>query len=170
MGAIIQIEENRANNNIYVNNSKYLIVFIMKQDSHSNSDIRNIYKMKNIAVVGMSKNEEKAGHFVPKYLMDHGYNIIPVNPTITEVLGKKSYPTISDVPEKIDIVDIFRRSEDVPAVIDDAVNKKDEVKVIWMQSGIYNEDAERKAKQHGMDVVYNRCMMEEHRRLFSSEI
>ena len=147
-----------------------MIVFIMKQDSHSDSDIRNIYKMKNIAVVGMSKNEGKAGHFVPKYLIDQGYNIIPVNPTITEVLGKKSYPTIADVPEKIDIVDIFRRSEDVPAVIDDALHKKDEIKVIWMQSGIYNEDAERKAKQHGMDVVYNRCMMEEHRRLFSAEL
>jgi len=142
----------------------------VKQDSHSDPDIRNIYRMKNIAVVGMSKNEEKAGHFVPKYLMDRGYNIIPVNPTIAEVLGKKSYPTIADIPEKIDIVDIFRRSEDVPAVIDDALNKKDEIKVIWMQSGIYNEDAERKAKQHGMDVIYNRCMMEEHIRLFSSEL
>src|SRR5919206_1931119 len=135
--------ENPANNNNNISEqSKVLIIFIMKQDSHSDSDIRNIYKMKSIAVVGMSKNEEKAGHFVPKYLMDHGYNIIPVNPTITELLGKKSYPTISDVPEQIDIVDIFRRSEDVPAAIDDAVNKKDEVKVIWMQSGIYNEDAE----------------------------
>jgi uncharacterized protein len=147
-----------------------MIIFIVKQDSHSDPDIRNIYRMKNIAVVGMSKNEEKAGHFVPKYLMDRGYNIIPVNPTIAEVLGKKSYPTIADIPEKIDIVDIFRRSEDVPAVIDDALNKKDEIKVIWMQSGIYNEDAERKAKQHGIDVVYNRCMMEEHRRLFSAEL
>jgi uncharacterized protein len=161
--------ENPANDNIYPISLKYLIVFMMKQDSHSDSDIRNIYKMKNIAVVGMSKNEGKAGHFVPKYLMDHGYNIIPVNPTITEVLGKKSYPTIADVPEKIDIVDIFRRSEDVPAVVDDAILKKDEIKVIWMQSGIYNEDAVMKAKQHGMDVVYNRCMMEEHRRLFSAE-
>jgi uncharacterized protein len=147
-----------------------MILFIMKQDSHSDSDIRNIYRMKNIAVVGMSKNEGKAGHFVPKYLMDQGYNIIPVNPTITEVLGEKSYPTIADVTQKIDIVDIFRKSEDVPIVIDDALHKKDEIKVIWMQSGIYNEDAERKAKQHGMDVVYNRYMMEEHRRLFSAEL
>ena len=141
----------------------------MKQDSHSDSEIKNIYRLKNIAVVGMSKSEEKAGHFVPKYLIEHGYNIIPVNPTITEVLGRKSYPTIADIPEKIDIVDIFRRSEDVPAVIDDAINKKDEITVIWMQSGIYNENAEKKAKQNAIDVVYNRCMMEEHRRLFSGE-
>jgi uncharacterized protein len=141
----------------------------MKQDSHSDFEIRNIYGMKNIAVVGMSKNEEKAGHFVPKYLIEQGYNIVPVNPTITEVLGRKAYPTIADIPQKIDIVDIFRRSEDVPAVVDDAINKKDEINVIWMQSGIYNEKAEKKAKENGIDVVYNRCMMEEHRRLFSSQ-
>jgi uncharacterized protein len=141
----------------------------MKQDSHSDFEIKNIYGMKNIAVVGMSKNEEKAGHFVPKYLIEQGYNIIPVNPTITEVLGRKAYPRITDIPQKIDIVDIFRRSEDVPAVVDDAINKKDEINVIWMQSGIYNEKAEKKAKENGIDVVYNRCMMEEHRRLFSGQ-
>jgi predicted CoA-binding protein len=139
----------------------------MKRDSHSDSELMDIYRMKNIAVVGMSKNEEKAGHFVPKYLIEYGYNVIPVNPTVTEVLGRKSYPKIADIPEKIDIVDIFRKSEDVPTVIDDALKKKDKVKVIWMQSGIYNDNAELKAKEHGIDVIYNRCMMEEHRRLFS---
>jgi uncharacterized protein len=139
----------------------------MKRDSHSDSELMDIYRMKNIAVVGMSKNEEKAGHFVPKYLIEYGYNVIPVNPTVTEVLGRKSYSKIADIPEKIDIVDIFRKSEDVPTVIDDALKKKDKVKVIWMQSGIYNDNAELKAKEHGIDVIYNRCMMEEHRRLFS---
>ena len=104
--------------------------------------------------------------FVPKYLIEHGYNVIPVNPTITEVLGRKSYPTITDIPERVDVVDIFRKSEDVPPVIDDALNRKDHIKVIWMQEGIYNEEAEKKAKENGMDVVYNRCMMAEHRRLF----
>ena len=93
-------------------------------------------------------------------------NVIPVNPTISEVLGRKSYPTITDIPEKVDVVDIFRKSEDVPTVIDDALNRKDDIKVIWMQEGIYNEEAEKKAKENGMDVVYNRCMMAEHRRLF----
>jgi uncharacterized protein len=136
-----------------------------KQDSHSDSELRKIYQLKNIAVVGMSKNEEKAGHFVPKYLIEHGYNVIPVNPTITEVLSRKSYPTIADIPEKVDIVDIFRKSEDVPTVVEDAIKKKDQIKVIWMQEGIYNEEAENKAKGNGMDVVYNRCMMAEHRRL-----
>jgi predicted CoA-binding protein len=137
-----------------------------KQDSHSDSELKKIYQLKNIAVVGMSKNEEKPGNFVPKYLIEHGYNVIPVNPTISEVLGRKSYPTITDIPERVDVVDIFRKSEDVPPVIDDALNRKDDIKVIWMQEGIYNEEAEKKAKENGMDVVYNRCMMAEHRRLF----
>ena len=137
-----------------------------KQDSHSDSELKKIYQLKNIAVVGMSKNEEKAGNFVPKYLIEHGYNVIPVNPTISEVLGRKSYPTITEIPERVDVVDIFRKSEDVPPVIDDALNRKDNIKVIWMQEGIYNEEAEKKAMENGIDVVYNRCMMAEHRRLF----
>jgi len=137
----------------------------MKPDTHSASDIQKILELKNIAVVGMSKNEEKPAHFVPRYLLDHGYNVIPVNPTITEVLGRKSYSSIADVPADIDIVEIFRRSEDVPPVVNDAIKKKG-IKVIWMQSGIYNEEAERKAKENGVDVVFNRCMMVEHSRLF----
>jgi len=129
--------------------------------------LRKIYLLKNIAVMGMSKSEEKPAHFIPKYLIEHGYNVIPVNPTVTEVLGRKSYPSIADIGEKIDIVDIFRKSEDVLAVIDDVINrKKDDIKVIWMQEGIYNEEAEKRAKENGMDVVFNRCMMAEHRRLF----
>lgn len=137
-----------------------------KQDSHTDSQLKKIYELKNIAVVGMSKNGEKAGHYVPKYLIQHGYNVIPVNPTASEVLGRKSYSTVSDIPDRVDIVDIFRRSEDVLPVVDDAVHKKDQIKVIWMQEGIYNEEAEKLAKNNGLDVVFNRCMMAEHRRLF----
>ena len=135
------------------------------KDLHSDSELRKIYDLKNIAVVGMSKNEEKPAHFVPKYLIEHGYNVIPVNPTITEVLGRKSYPSIADMPEDVDVVDVFRRSEDAPVVVMDAMKKKG-IKVIWMQEGIYNEEAERKAKEKGIDVVFNRCMMVEHNRLF----
>jgi uncharacterized protein len=137
----------------------------MNTDTHSASDIRKILEQKNIAVVGMSKNEGKPAHFVPKYLIEHGYNVIPVNPTITEVLGRKSYSSIADIPDDVDVVDVFRRSEDVPPVVNDAINKKG-IKVIWMQSGIYNEEAERKAKENGIDVVFNRCMMVEHNQLF----
>lgn len=137
-----------------------------KQDSHTTSQLKKIYELKNIAVVGMSKNEEKAGHFVPKYLIQNGYNVIPVNPTVSEVLGRKSYSTITKIPERVDIVDIFRKSEDVPPIVDDAIHKKDQIKVIWMQEGIYSEEAEKKAKENGLEVVFNRCMMAEHKRLF----
>jgi uncharacterized protein len=141
----------------------------MDSDSHSDSEIKDFYQLKNIAVVGVSKNEQKPSHYVPRYLIEYGYNIIPVNPTVIEVLGKKSYPNIADIPEKIDIVDVFRRSDDLLSVIDDTIKKKDEVKVFWMQEGIYNQEAEKKAKENGIDVVYNRCMMAEHKRLFQAD-
>jgi uncharacterized protein len=133
----------------------------MNTDSHSASEIRKILKLRNIAVVGMSNTEGKPANFVPKYLIENGYNIIPVNPTTSEVLGRKSYASVSEIPEQVDIVDVFRRSEDVPIIVEDAINKKG-VKVIWMQSGIYNEEAERRAKENGIDVVFNRCMKVEH--------
>jgi uncharacterized protein len=138
---------------------------LIKSDTHSDDELRKIYDLKDIAVVGMSKNMEKAAHYVPKYLIEKGYNVIPVNPTTSEILGRKSYSSISEVPENIDIIDVFRRSEDVPNVIVDAMKKKG-IKYIWMQEGIYNEEAESKAKENGFDVIYNRCMMAEHRRLF----
>src|SRR4028119_1467928 len=107
----------------------------MDTDNHSASELQRVLQYKNIAVVGMSKNEGKPAHFVPKYLIDQGYNVIPVNPTVNEILGRKSYPAVSEIPEDVDVVDVFRRSEDVPSVIDDAIRKKG-IKVIWMQSGI----------------------------------
>ena len=137
----------------------------MERDSHTDDEIRNFYTLKNVAVVGMSKNEGKAAHYVPKYLIDHGYNVIPVNPTATEILGRKSYPTVSSIPDRVDVVDIFRRSEDVPAVVEDTL-KKEGIKVIWMQEGIYSKEAENMAKEKDIPAVYNRCMMAEHRRLF----
>lgn len=141
-----------------------------EKDTHTDTQIRKFYELRNIAVVGMSKNVEKPAHFVPKFLMEHDYNIIPVNPTTTEVLGRKSYPSLSEVPDSmdIDIVDVFRKSEDVPSVVDEAIKNKSKkgIKLIWMQLGIQNEEAEKKAKENGIDVIYNRCMMEEHKRLF----
>jgi predicted CoA-binding protein len=132
----------------------------MDSDSHSDSQIKEIFQLKNIAVVGLSKNED---------LIEYGYNVIPVNPTVSEVLGRKCYPSVAAINERIDVVDVFRKSEDIPAVIEDVLKKKDGIKVFWMQLGIYNEDAERKAKENGIDVVYNRCMMVEHERLFDDE-
>ena len=132
---------------------------------HTDSELKKIYNLKNIAVVGMSKNEGKPAHYVPQYLINNGYNVVPVNPTSTEILQRKSYQSVSDIKEDIDIVDIFRRSEDVLDVVRDAVKKKG-IKVIWMQEGIHNDEAEKIATENGIDVVFNRCMMAEHRRLF----
>jgi uncharacterized protein len=134
-------------------------------DKHTDKEIRSFYDFKNIAIVGMSTNERKPAYFVPKYLIERGFDVVPVNPTASEILGRKSYPSVMDIPQDIDIVDVFRRSEDVPAAVDDAIKKRG-LKVIWMQSGIHNEAAEKKAKENGIDVVFNRCMMEEHKRLF----
>jgi hypothetical protein len=136
----------------------------MDCDSHTDDEIRKIYSLKNIAVVGMSKNPDKAAHYVPKYLHDHGYNIIPVNPTATEILGKKCYPTLLDIPVEIDIVDVFRPSEQVKPVIEESVKIKP--KVIWLQEGIHNLEAETIAQKSGIKVVFNRCMLAEHQRLF----
>ena len=136
----------------------------MDEDSHTDEQIRQIYSLKNIAVVGMSKNPDKAAHYVPKYLDEKGYNIIPVNPTATEILGKKCYPSLLDIPVKIDIIDVFRPSDQVQPVIDEAIKIKP--KIIWLQEGIHNEKAEEVAKKAGIDVVFNRCMLAEHQRLF----
>jgi len=137
----------------------------MNTDSHSDADLREFYKMKNIAVVGMSKTDGKPANYVPKYLIGQGYNVIPVNPTAPEIMGRKSYPVVSSVQEPVDIVDVFRPSDDVLPVVLDAV-KKPGIKLIWMQLDIYNEQAEKLAKEKGIKVVYNRCMLEEHQRLF----
>ncbi len=139
----------------------------MNTDSFSNAELREILKMKNIAVVGMSKTDGKPANYVPKYLIEQGYNVIPVNPTSPEIMGRKSYPVVSSVQEPVDIVDVFRPSGDVLPVVQDAVKKPD-IKLIWMQLGIYNEEAEKLAKERGIKVVYNRCMLEEHQRLFGS--
>lgn len=136
----------------------------MEHDSHTDDEIRKIYSLKNIAVVGMSKNPDKAAHYVPKYLHEQGYNIIPVNPTTSEILGKTCYSSLLDIPDEVDIVDVFRPSDQVKPVIEESV--KIGPKVIWLQEGIHNPEAEAIAQKAGINVVYNRCMLAEHRRLF----
>jgi len=116
-----------------------------------------------IAVVGLSPDPSRASYSVANYLKNKNYRIIPVNPKHPEVLGEKSYPKLSDIPEKVDLVDIFRRPEHVPPIVDEAIKIK--AKVIWMQSGIVNQDAARKAKEAGLEVVMDRCMYVEHCRL-----
>ncbi len=135
----------------------------MEQDSFSDQQIREILLLNKVAVVGMSKHSSKAAHYVPKYLAENGYDITPVNPTTDKILGKKCYDSISEIPEDIDIVDVFRPSDQVLSVIQEAIKKKP--KVIWLQEGIHNVKAEKLARQVGIKVIFNRCMLAEHRRL-----
>ena len=135
----------------------------MNTDSHSDEEITQILRMKKVAVIGMSKYEEKAAHFVPKYLLQNGYDVTPVNPTTHEILEKKCYTEITDVPHDVDIVDVFRPSEDVSTIINGVIKKKP--KVMWLQEGIHNIEAENLAMNSGIDVVYNRCMLADHQRL-----
>lgn len=117
---------------------------------------------KTIAVVGLSSRKFRVSHGVSSYLQSVGYRIIPVNPNETSVLGEKAYATLEDVPEKIDIVDIFRRSEFVPEVVDSAIRVG--AKAVWMQEGVIHEEAAAKAKAAGLLVVMDRCILKEHRR------
>jgi predicted CoA-binding protein len=118
---------------------------------------------KTIASVGLSSNPGKESYWIVKYLQDQGYHVIPVNPTADEILGEKSYPDLDSIPEKIDVVQVFRKPEDVPPVVDSAI--KAGAKVVWMQEGIVNEEAAQKARQAGLQVVMDACMRATHRRL-----
>lgn len=137
------------------------------RDNHSDNEIRKMYNFKNIAVVGMSRDPVKAAHFVPKYMIERGYNIIPVNPSANEILGKRTYAKVSDIKSQVDIIDVFRPSEDVYSVVEDSV-KKPGLKVIWLQEGIHNAEAEKMALDNKINVVFNRCIMAEHMRLFNT--
>ena len=136
----------------------------MQQDDHSDEQIRDILSLKKVAVIGMSKSSFKAAHFVPKYLADNGYDITPVNPSSDEILGIKCYDSISKVNEDIEIVDIFRPSDQILPFVKEAIKKKP--KVIWLQEGIHNSEAEELARKEGIQVVFNRCMLAEHQRLY----
>ncbi|HEY1221679.1 MAG: CoA-binding protein [Bryobacteraceae bacterium] len=118
---------------------------------------------RTIAVVGLSARLSRPSHGVAEYLQRAGYRIIPVNPNVAEVLGEKSYPSLDAVAEPVDIVDIFRRPEHVPAIVEAAIRKG--AKTIWMQEGVVHEDAARRAESAGLSVVMDRCILKEHRRL-----
>ena len=115
---------------------------------------------KTIAIVGLSDSPNRTSYGVSQYMQSQGYRIIPVNPAITESLGEKAYPTLSDVPEKIDIVNVFRRSEFVPEVVEEAIRLG--VPAIWMQEGVVHEEAAEKARVAGIIVVMDRCILKEH--------
>ena len=135
----------------------------MERDDHSDEEIRKILSLTNVAVVGMSKNPQKAAHYVPKYLSENGFNIIPINPTASEILDRKCYSNVNEIENSVDIVDVFRPSDQVLPVVEEAIKKKPQV--IWLQEGIHHFEAEELALSVGIDVVFNRCMLAEHQRL-----
>ncbi len=122
-----------------------------------------LQKSKAIAVVGLTDGPPRPSYGVSSYMQSQGYRIIPVNPNITQSLGEKAYASLLDVPEEIDIVNIFRRSEFVPEVVEQAIQLK--VPAIWMQEGVVHEEAAEAARKAGIFVVMDRCILKEHRRL-----
>ena len=116
-----------------------------------------------VAVVGLSSKPNRPGYTIPAYLQEQGYRIIPVNPALTEVLGEKAYASLHEIPESVDIVQVFRRSEDVPPVVEEAIAIG--AKVVWMQAGIVNEQAAARAREAGIQVVMDTCMGATHRAL-----
>lgn len=122
---------------------------------------------KTLAVVGLSSKPSRPSHGVASYMQKHGYRIIPVNPHEDSVLGEKAYAAVDLVPDAVDVVVIFRRPEFVPEAVDQAVRKG--AKVVWMQEGVANEDAARRAREAGLEVVQDRCILKEHAKRFVSQ-
>jgi hypothetical protein len=135
----------------------------VNRDSHSDEQILDILSLKKIAVIGMSKHSSKAAHYVPKYLIDNGYDVTPVNPTAEKILDVTCYDSISEIDADVDIIDVFRPSEQISSIICDCIEKKP--KVIWLQEGIHDFESEELARKAGIIVVFNRCMLAEHQRL-----
>ena len=133
-----------------------------------NTDIPTLRRLlktsQTIAMVGLSANWYRPSFFAAKYLQEYGYRVIPVTPSYDEILGEKCYPNLGAIPEPVDVVDCFRRAEEIPALAEQAVEIG--AKVLWMQLGIVNEDAARVARDAGLEVVMDRCMKIEHGRLF----
>lgn len=135
---------------------------------NSDSEMKEILlTAKTIASVGLSSNMEKESYWIASYLKEQGYHIIPVNPTATEIFGEKVYASLSDIPVPVDVVQVFRKPEDVPPVVDEAI--KIGAKIIWMQEGISHEESAQKARDAGLQVVMNACMRAAHRRLIGSK-
>ncbi len=127
------------------------------------SEAKILNEYRNVAVVGVSPNPERPSYKVARYLIERGYHVIPVNPNAQQILGKTSYPDLSSIPKTVDVVDIFRRSEKVIPIVEEAI--KIGAKAVWMQEGVINEEAASMAREAGLLVVMDKCMLKEHVRL-----
>lgn len=132
-------------------------------DSFPGVEAKILKEYRNVAVVGASDKPERPSYQVASFLTEHGYNVIPVNPNVRQVLGRTSYPNLSLVAERVEVVDIFRRAEEVMPIVEEAI--KIGAKAVWMQEGIINEAAAAKAREAGLLVVMNKCMKKELMRL-----
>jgi len=142
---------------------------VARHENHSMTDdistLRRILRdCRTIAIVGLSPEWHRPSHFAAKYLQVHGYRVIPVNPRCAEILGERCYPDLLEIPESVDMVDVFRRTDDVLAVAHQAIEIK--ARCLWQQIGVVNLEADRLAREAGMDSVMNRCVKIEHARLF----
>ncbi len=131
----------------------------------TNEEIKQLLtEVKRIAIVGLSDKPERDSYHVAEYLLRHGYEVIPVNPMIDEVLGLKSYKSLKEIPEQVDVVDVFRKSDQVLPVAKEAVEIG--AKVLWLQLDVINKEAANYAEEHGLKVVMDKCIKIEHSRLF----
>lgn len=121
-------------------------------------------RCRTIAMVGLSANDQRPSYFAATYLIDQGYDVIPVNPRAEEILGRKCYPSLREIPRPVDVVDVFRPSAAVPAIVEEAIEIG--AKVVWMQFGVIHEEAARRARAAGLEVVMDQCMKVEHARYF----
>jgi predicted CoA-binding protein len=132
------------------------------------TDIRDLRRIlndyKRVAIVGLSADWSRPSNFAAKYLIDHGFEVIPVNPKYDEILGQKCYPDLASIPTPVDVVDLFQRVDRIPPFVDQAIEIG--AKVVWMQLGIIHEEAAQKARDAGLEVVMDRCMKIEYARLF----
>ncbi|SEW01598.1 CoA-binding protein [Halobacterium jilantaiense] len=130
----------------------------------SDSGLADVFDLDSVAVVGCSSTPGKAAHDIPRYLREHGYDVIPVNPFADEIFGRTAYDSLSGVEEDVDVVDVFRPSEEVAGIVDEAIDRGD-VQVVWLQLDITDDKAAARAEDAGLRVVQDKCMKVEHRRL-----
>jgi predicted CoA-binding protein len=130
----------------------------------TDAERKQILTLDPIAVIGCSTTPGKPAHDVPKYMLDHGYEIVPVNPFADEIFGREAYDSITDIPGTVPLVDVFRPSEEIPEIVDEVL-ERDDVEAVWLQLGISHDEAARRAESAGLRVVQDRCLKVEHQRL-----